>query len=97
MSICVLGQIIGIDLKPYSGNPMQIYAHVGHYANQDISSKTQNICITFVQRQPNVFDVGPILYKCYTNMLCLMGLHVMYQEHLIRILMRMTPSSYFLT
>ena len=30
-------------------------------------------CITFVQRQPNVFDVGPTLYKCYTNILCLLG------------------------
>ena len=31
------------------------------------SQKTQNICKTFVQRRPNVFDVGPTLYKCYTN------------------------------
>ena len=29
--------------------------------------------ITFVQRRPNVFDVGPTLYKCYTNVLCLLG------------------------
>ena len=36
--------------------------------------QTQNICITFIQRQPNVFDAGPILYKCYTNVLCLLGL-----------------------
>ena len=28
---------------------------------------TQNICITFVQRRPNVFDVGPTLYNCFTN------------------------------
>ena len=32
----------------------------------------QNICITFVRRRPNVFDVGPTLYKCYTNVLCLL-------------------------
>ena len=32
----------------------------------------QNICITFIQRRPNVFDVGPTLYKCYTNVLCLL-------------------------
>ena len=37
------------------------------------SQQTQNICITFVQRRPNVFDVGPTLYKCYTNVLCLLG------------------------
>ena len=29
--------------------------------------KHKNICITFIQRLPNVFDVGPTLYKCYTN------------------------------
>ena len=37
------------------------------------SQQTQNICITFVQRRPNVFDVGPILCKCYTNVLWLLG------------------------
>ena len=29
-------------------------------------------CITFVQRRPIVFDVGPTLYKCHTNVLCLL-------------------------
>ena len=38
-----------------------------------ISQKIQNICLTFVQRRPNVFDVGPTLYKCHTNVLCLRG------------------------
>ena len=28
-----------------------------------ISQQTQNICIAFVQRRPNVEDVGPTLYK----------------------------------
>ena len=41
------------------------------------SQQTQNFCITFVQRRPNVFDVGPTLYKCYTNGLCLLGYLVM--------------------
>ena len=27
------------------------------------AQQTQNICITFIQRRPNVFDVGPTLYK----------------------------------
>ena len=36
--------------------------------------KTQNSCITFIQRRPNVFDVGPTLYKCYANVL-LAGVH----------------------
>ena len=35
------------------------------------SQQTQNTRINFVQRQPNVFDVGPTLYKCYTNLLFL--------------------------
>ena len=29
--------------------------------------------MTIVQRRPNVFDVGPTLYKCYANVLCLLG------------------------
>ena len=33
----------------------------------------QNVCITFVQCWTNVEDVGPTLYKCYTNVLCLLG------------------------
>ena len=35
------------------------------------SQWAQNICITFIQRRPSVFDVGPTLCKCYTNVLCL--------------------------
>ena len=38
----------------------------------DTSQQTQHICITFMQRRPDVFDVGPTLYKCYTIFLCLM-------------------------
>ena len=41
-----------------------------------VSQQRQNICITFVQRRPNVFDVGPTLYKYYKNVLCLAGLHL---------------------
>ena len=29
--------------------------------------------MTFVQGWANVEDVGPALYKCYTNGLCLLG------------------------
>ena len=29
--------------------------------------------MTFVQRRPNVFDVGPTLYKCYTNVFLFTG------------------------
>ena len=37
-----------------------------------LSQWTQNICIPFVQCWTNVEDVGPTLYKCYTNVLCLL-------------------------
>ena len=40
------------------------------------SQETQNICITFVQRRPSVFDVGPTLYKYQTNVLCLLGAYL---------------------
>ena len=36
------------------------------------TQQTQNICITFVQCRTNVEDVGSTLYKCYTNVLCLL-------------------------
>ena len=42
-------------------------------SNLQRSQQTQNICITFIQRRPDVFDVEPTLYKCYTNVLCLLG------------------------
>ena len=38
--------------------------------------QTQNICITFVQRRLNVFDVSPTLHKCHTNLLYLLGYQV---------------------
>ena len=31
------------------------------------------MCITFAQRRPNFFNVGPTLYKCYAHVLCLLG------------------------
>ena len=34
---------------------------------------SQSICILFMQRRLNVFDVGPAVYKCYTNVLCLLN------------------------
>ena len=42
-------------------------------AGNPASQQTQNICIAFVQRKANVFDVDPTLYKCYTNALCMLG------------------------
>ena len=31
---------------------------------------THNIFIAFIQRRPNVEDIGPTLYKCYENVVC---------------------------
>ena len=42
-------------------------------SHQAASQQTQNMCITFEQWRTNVEDVGTTLYKCYTNVLCLLG------------------------
>ena len=34
----------------------------------------------FIQCCANVEDVGPTLYKCYTNVLCLLGLFLLLNE-----------------
>ena len=50
------------------------------YINKN--QQAQNICITFAQRRTNVFDVGPALYKCCTNVLCLLGIiYINLREH----------------
>ena len=35
------------------------------------AQQTQDICITFIQRRPNVFDVGPTLHEVIQMFLCL--------------------------
>ena len=37
-----------------------------------LTKQTQNVCITFIQCWTNVENVGPTLYKCYANVLCLL-------------------------
>ena len=39
-------------------------------AGPTLNQQTQSIWITF---WPNVFEAGLTLYKCYTNVLCLLG------------------------
>ena len=62
-------------------NPRQILAihypfrHSNHHAGNESTHPsqyiyTQNNCIIFIQRRPNVSDVGPTLYKFYTNVFC---------------------------
>ena len=41
------------------------------FAGLRSAQQTRNICIAFVQC---VEDDGPALYKCYTNVLCLLGI-----------------------
>ena len=38
------------------------------------SQQAQNICITFILCWTNVENIGATLYKCYTTVLCLLGL-----------------------
>ena len=59
----------------------QSYSETTHVRNY--SQQTQNICITFIGRRPNVFDVGLTLYKCYTNILCLLGWTTLYKHILL--------------
>ena len=47
------------------------------FTGRTSSKQTQNICMTFVQRRPNVYDVGSTLYKCYTNVFCLLSYCIM--------------------
>ena len=42
--------------------------------SEHITQQAQNICITFIQCWTNVEDVGPMLHKCYTNVLYLLGI-----------------------
>ena len=73
-----------------------VTAHVSSsYRLFAIIQQAQNICITFVQRRPDVFDVGPTLYKYHTNILCLLGTasvavgEVTFVGHLFSHLLRM--------
>ena len=47
---------------------------IPHARLQHITQQSQDICITFIQRWPNVFDVGPTLHEVIQNVLCLLGL-----------------------
>ena len=56
---------IGVSVV-FIGNYINLYLYLLY------SQQTQNICMPFVQRRPNVFNVGPTLYKSYTNVWCLL-------------------------
>ena len=63
---CLCGPLSTVDL-------LFIVTASQMYGPAHTSQQTQNICITFAQCRTNVEDVGPTLYKCYTNVLCLLG------------------------
>ena len=44
-----------------------LYLTICHIHRLIGPQQTQNISITFIQCWTNVKDVGPTLYKCYTN------------------------------
>ena len=63
---------VGEQVRPNSFN-LKLWRIELDVSASVMDQQTQNICITFVQRRPNVLDVGPTLYKCYTDVLCLLG------------------------
>ena len=65
------GSIFVKSVGVYAFDPQHIKPIKSSYTQQ-----TQNICITFVQRRPNVFAFGPTLYKWYTNVLCLLSSYI---------------------
>ena len=70
LMLCLKENDIIMIIRPETAqyNPIM---HQITYCALIASQQTQNIYIAFVQRRPSVFDVGPTLYKCYTNVLCL--------------------------
>ena len=55
------------------------------------SQQTRNICMTFAQCWTNVEDVVPTLYKCYTNILCLLGCYIDFENVVPRSFLYPTP------
>ena len=50
----------------------------------DADQRRDNVCPSRSGMPSNVFDVGPTLYKCYTNVLCLLdGVHVVLEMDVI--------------
>ena len=50
------------DCSPFADlSEYKALLYIGVQHSYAPSQQTQNICITFIQRRPNVFDVGPTL------------------------------------
>ena len=63
-------EITGIQME-ITGIQREITGIQREITATGITQQTQNICIVFIQRWP----IGPALYKCYTNVLCFLGIH----------------------
>ena len=65
-----------IDINRKSAREKSELLRLGLWSKQKqgTAEQTQNMCITFIQRRPNVFDVGRTLHKCYANDLRLLGI-----------------------
>ena len=55
------------DLRPFDS-----VSRLRQNSPKDIPVNTKHL-YDFIQCWTNVEDVGPTLYKCYTNVLCLLG------------------------
>ena len=65
---------------PLDGDPLRPRRHTlkitipgKSYKSDYLNQERQNIHITFRQCWTNIEEVGPPLYKCYTNVVCLLG------------------------
>ena len=59
---------------PQKSNGASLRARPSWFTMVVTAQQTQHICITFIQCCANVEDVGSTLYKCYTNVLWLLGI-----------------------
>ena len=62
-------------LADHQSSPSLHVTCVTWWPNINISIKYRFLGVPSKQRRPNVHDVGPTLYECYTHVLCLRGMH----------------------
>ena len=72
LSIIIMNNVHWLEVRDASSSEWK-FQRIVLAGLCNVTQQTQNIYVTFVQRRPNVFDVGQTLYKCYTNVLCLLG------------------------
>ena len=70
---CTSSRYLSSEAILYTKNTGPIISETETRCSCPSPQQTQNNCRTFVHCWINVEDVGPMLYKCYTNDLCLLG------------------------